>query len=612
MDGADSAPAPKKRIRKPRGRGLRTKTGCLTCRKRHKKCDEKQPVCGPCSIADRECVYPPNVAPLSHSSPLQMSNGNRSERSGRGPESVAGSPGLASRPGVTPQHQSVAARSPLATFAQASAAATVPSPGGFPMTQPSPVGLSLGDGFNFGYSPDTVSSELWSADFASTRWLSLLATDAANADSGFSLAPSPAPPDPDEAKRPGPPRHYTATGDPERRTWQLERDMTLTDHEAILFRHFTEHVARWLDLLDASTPFAARATRLALRNVGVMKAILALAAKHMVTTEASRGNAALLPPPDHGTDESMQYYYETLHYVQEALAYNSYTYSEELLVTVIAISSYEMLDESDGRGNWQRHLKGVFWIQRSQNTDGECGGLRQAIWWSWLRQDIWAAFREKRRCLSIWKPTLSVRELDQDQLARRTLYLLALAVNYCAQSRAIEIPEAAITDPSASEQRARAKEDLLHKMEGLRSLWGERFRPLPSAARGPGDVFSPLWIHPPHFGIAVQAYSFAQILITLHSPIPPGFNGYLKAQRTLSEAVDTICGVAMELSDPGAQIFSAQCLYGAGLCVQEPAKREAILRMMEDCEARVGWAPMVVWRNDLRQEWAKADSEHRV
>lgn len=496
---------------------------------------------------------------------------------------------------------------------------------GYPAPQPSPAGLSLGDGFNFGYSPDTVSSDMWTTDFASTRWLTLLATDAANADSSFSLAPSPAPqspgpvaagagagPDADadaepEGKREVPSRHYTATGDPERKTWQLQQDMVLTNHEALLFRHFTERVAGWLDLLDPSMPFASQATRIALRNVGVMKALLALSAKHMLTTSISQGG----PIPESGTDESIQYYYETLHYVQEALAYNSYTYSEELLVTVIAISTYEMLDESDGRGNWQRHLKGVFWIQRSQNTDGECGGLRQAIWWSWLRQDIWAAFREKRRCLSIWKPTLTFRELDQNQLARRTLYLLALAVNYCAQSRAIEIPEAPITDPTASEARARAREDLLRKMEQLKSFWGDQFKPLPTT-RSPADVFTPLWIYPPQFGIAVQAYAFAQILITLHSPIPPGFNGYLKVQRTLSEAVDTICGIAMETTDPAAQIFSAQCMYGAGLCVQDPVKRDKIISMMEDCEARVGWAPMANWRHDLRQEWAKADSEHRA
>ncbi len=35
-------PLPQKRLRKSRGRGLRTKTGCLTCRSRHKKCDEER------------------------------------------------------------------------------------------------------------------------------------------------------------------------------------------------------------------------------------------------------------------------------------------------------------------------------------------------------------------------------------------------------------------------------------------------------------------------------------------------------------------------------------------------------------------------------------------
>ena len=33
-------------------------------------------------------------------------------------------------------------------------------------------------------------------------------------------------------------------------------------------------------------------------------------------------------------------------------------------------------------------------------------------------------------------------------------------------------------------------------------------------------------------------------------------------QKTLSEAVAVICGIAMELTDEGCQIVSAQCLYG--------------------------------------------------
>ncbi|RSL60492.1 hypothetical protein CEP54_006735 [Fusarium duplospermum] len=37
---------------------LRTKTGCLTCRQRRKKCDENSPVCGNCASVARECQWP--------------------------------------------------------------------------------------------------------------------------------------------------------------------------------------------------------------------------------------------------------------------------------------------------------------------------------------------------------------------------------------------------------------------------------------------------------------------------------------------------------------------------------------------------------------------------
>ncbi|KAF2109666.1 hypothetical protein BDV96DRAFT_651644 [Lophiotrema nucula] len=37
---------------------LRTKTGCLNCRNRRKKCDEKSPVCTRCALSGRECQWP--------------------------------------------------------------------------------------------------------------------------------------------------------------------------------------------------------------------------------------------------------------------------------------------------------------------------------------------------------------------------------------------------------------------------------------------------------------------------------------------------------------------------------------------------------------------------
>ncbi|TLS31031.1 hypothetical protein PpBr36_03878 [Pyricularia pennisetigena] len=584
-----SVPAKKKRIRKPRGRGLRTKTGCLTCRKRHKKCDERVPVCGPCTTAARDCVFPPD-APGTRATATPVNRESKTPTPSDRHEALSPiEDALRAHLSPGPRHQRAeSTHTDLGLSSPGSG-----RPGFFSTGRTQNLGMSIGDAYMEtlkGYSPETVSSEPWTSDLALARWLSLVATDAARSDRSFSLAPSPAPQTP-PACAAAEPTFYTEPGDPERRAWQLDRDFMLSGREALLFRHFTDRMAGWLDLLDPAAPFSSRAVRLALRNTGVMKSILALAAKHLSTS----ATAASSPPADDGeAGAAVEYYYETLHYVQEALAYRSYTHSEELLVTVLAISSYEMLDEADGRGNWQRHLKGVFWIQRSQNTDGECGGLRQAVWWSWLRQDIWAAFRERRRCLTIWKPRLAMSELDQDQLARRTVFLLAQAVNCCA----------APADPC----RRKEVEALAAEMDALRACWGEHFRPLPTATGGGRDaVFAPLWVHPPRFGVAVQAFAFAQILLTLHAPMPPGFEGYSKVQRVLSDAVDIICGVAMEMTEPGCQIFSAQCLYGAGLCVQEQKKRDKILQLMEVCEARFGWAPMATWREDLRKEWDRAD-----
>jgi hypothetical protein len=111
-----------------------------------------------------------------------------------------------------------------------------------------------------------------------------------------------------------------------------------------------------------------------MHDAGLMNAVLALSARHL----------SLSP---NATDEQrdrnigLQYYYQTLHYLQKAMQYDSYTTSLELLATALIVSTYEMLD--DFGSGWERHLKGVFWIQRSQVIQGESGGLKAAVWWAW-------------------------------------------------------------------------------------------------------------------------------------------------------------------------------------------------------------------------------------
>ena len=51
---------------KSRGRKLRVKTGCLTCRRRKKKCDETKPKCAGCRRNELDCQWPEASGHPSH------------------------------------------------------------------------------------------------------------------------------------------------------------------------------------------------------------------------------------------------------------------------------------------------------------------------------------------------------------------------------------------------------------------------------------------------------------------------------------------------------------------------------------------------------------------
>lgn len=148
-------------------------------------------------------------------------------------------------------------------------------------------------------TPDTILSEYLNTDLASTRWLDLLAADAAQADKAFSLPPT---------RYPSPVlgdisfEHNTSQPDLqsvnaavsqaqvqtglggndysrfnqtipdtndapayERQAWQLDHNIRLQDHEVDLFRTFAERAALWLDVFDPFKHFSTHATRLAVR-----------------------------------------------------------------------------------------------------------------------------------------------------------------------------------------------------------------------------------------------------------------------------------------------------------------------------------------------------------
>lgn len=444
----------------------------------------------------------------------------------------------------------------------------------------------------YGYVPSPGTESSYSSRAAPLSWFELLATDAANADDRFLLSPpeqfarhryqahvdtgedprnssnlqprtlretqsfnaAAFPQDPEIARRLAsqPPEVEPVISNAPS-SWIPGLVVQLSPLENYLFQHFVRVASKWLDFYDPEGHFASTVPHLAIRNAGLMRALLALSARHRSLHESGSEGSSRASVEETTIDRNLavQYYYESLHYLNKAMQNSSYARSHELVATALLISTYEMIDGSNQ--DWERHLKGVFWIQRFQDNDGESGGLRSAVWWAWLRQDVWVAMRERRRIFSFWSPKKPVSSLTASELATRATYLLGQCVNYASKEE---------EKASDLERRLERGSELLYMLQEWHDHLPPEYSPLPVISSI--ETFPPIWVHPPPYAGALQIHSLARILVVLHRPSSGGLDDFRAAQKLLTLSVNTICGIARSVDsrDHAANIVSLHTLFG--------------------------------------------------
>jgi hypothetical protein len=532
--------------------------GSLTCRKRRVKCDELRPRCVTCTKSDRECLYV--AAPDGPSSSIN----NGSESASNPTSSIAAeSPAVASV--VSP---ATTKRSVTADF--------------------DPQLFTNSPELMFD-SPLTNLQSMPSPNSAPLEWYDLLAEDAINNIAKYNLnldldratlsrRQSPVPDCEIDNLRIHSPKDDRQNAAPPQEEWNSPGIIPLTQDELLLFSHYVSVIGPVLDLCDPSKQFSTTVPRLAVHNAGVLKSLLAVAARHQALLvdaqqHQPQPNMFVQTPGSNASDTNnltnpllqiaTQYYYECLHYLSQNLLYPTYSKSQEIIATALLISTYEMFDAERqySSGAWERHLRGIFWIQRAQNNNGECkDALARAAWWQWIRQDIWVAFREGRRVLTIWRPTRRLMDLSPDELCLRVVYICARCVDFAANEKKYDIST-----------RIGQGGKLLQALEDWQHILPSSFQPIYKGERPePGSLFLPIWIHPPSHAAAVQTFHFARIIVLINQPSIGGIDEFRVRQRFYDESVETICGIAMvhQGKDVSSAFVNFQALYAGKLCLQ--------------------------------------------
>ena len=329
-----------KKPRKSRGKGLRTNTGCTICRKRHTKCDEVKPVCGPCAKGSRPCEYgtpattivqDQSQTPKPTSSPQNTFTENR--------------PGDHTRFSPIPPDQEVSRpwpEEPIDDTVQITSPRS--SLGSAYGTEVAPLrwfGLLAGD---LPYDHNKSPLEALGDAASSQRYMQYPQGTGANQVNGHrqpSSTPSDSPSLPYtnlrlQASAASPPTSNHSSIADEHRQWRSIEPIALKCDEHAIFERFVNRVALWIDLFDPLKHFSTFVPHLALHNEGLMKALLALGARHMSIKPEGNDEARV--------ERAVQYYDETLRYLQHAMRFSSYKNSQELHATVLVVSTYEMID----------------------------------------------------------------------------------------------------------------------------------------------------------------------------------------------------------------------------------------------------------------------------
>ncbi|PSN74922.1 hypothetical protein BS50DRAFT_596084 [Corynespora cassiicola Philippines] len=605
-----------------KSRGLRTSTGCLTCRKRRVKCDEGRPRCQNCIRVDRSCTYAETApAPRRQLRALSSHTEHTRKTSSTSSSYGAGTVPLSTEANNQLPPDSIQPWIPYQISQTENHATDM---------------ASMDDNFLGDDTLLPLPNDMSPLPLGPIEWYDQLAQDAIsniqeqNASSrgprwnfdAFTLSRRQSPresPTLDQdaaqgsANQSGLDTSQALNPEP----WNTPSRIELTSDEKIYFEHYVTAVAPILDLFDSAKHFASIVPHLALRNIGILKSLLAVGASHLalgLALEEESGVQMHLSPGtpastmSHSADTKRiaeQYYYETLHYLSQNLLYPSYTSSHEILVTAINISTYEMFgatNDSDSE-NWGRHLKGAFWIQRNQDNDGESiDGLRRAVWWAWLRQDIWAAFREGRPALTIWQPKKHINELTSEELATRIVYLAAKCVQFAATPKDSDIAG-----------YIEAGERLMRMLDAWKRILPSSFEPIPVASSHPSPAspeasmhnqFQPIWIHPSSHAAAIQTYHFARIILLLNQPTTGGLGIYQARGKLLRESMSTICGIAIATQSQNlpSAFVNFQAVYAAALCAETKDTQADVHSVLEGT-LRMSKFPARTILNDLVKLW---------
>lgn len=635
---------PSKTTKKPR---TRTRTGCLNCRRKKRKCDEKHPTCGPCERQGVRCPWGLRIS-FRQENALTIEGG---QRSSPGSRAVAGPRGFE----ILDMTADVVREQRRRSSVNDNGAETNISPTSQPQAnEPSPPTKVV-------HTRSPISIPFPGAFTTSERYTSALRTslnrvqepDVPRYDQPEPLLP----PMPIDAHAhlmrsaqdttpegtledvgvflPGSTYHElhstlrshlirevrsdASTTVPLTRTtssgiskscvpYDVTAGVKLTEQpflplplgaeeEVILWRNWFDEIAPWLDKFDIDCHFQHTIPTMASSATHLNRAILALSARQLELKQTTKP-----------TGRSLSLYQEAIHLLLPHLR----TRSTAVIASCVILCVLEMLSCSPKA--WKRHLDGCASMMQAVGIDGFVGGVEQALFWCFARMDVCGGLISSVKTLipvTRWASSrrpMAASDLDADVALFRSSQRFDNWANYAVYLVAQVLD---LVNPGTTSLDIRTQDINTEFSTRWAGLWQHitdwytsRPAPLHAVATAPSSQTSPfptvLFANAAAIS-GTQLYHTASIIMLQNRPTEITLSPEQKLRGVLWHARQ-ICAISISNHHHGAWTNSIQPLWIAGQCMSHPDEHRAILEILDKIEKASGWGTR--WRaNDLREFW---------
>ncbi|KAL2761030.1 hypothetical protein ACRALDRAFT_1025989, partial [Sodiomyces alcalophilus JCM 7366] len=387
----------------------------------------------------------------------------------------------------------------------------------------------------------------------------------------------------------------------ERPIWPIQsRD------EAILFRHYIENLAVWLDLCDPDAHFETSIPSRAGTCPILLNAIFALSARHLAHTSRYDPLA------------SNRYHEQCLAYLIPLLDHAVIVSDENLFAATIILRVLEELDVPTLGQDAHGHLLGIHaFVAPTPVQDHEArqreepqrriepNTLRAACFWVGLRQEIYSAVTNQQ-CVRMnlahhGVVDRSTAPADDFVWANRAIVHFADVLNFCFGERGPG-------DLARWEELARSNREWKACLPAsyMPIFYRER-----GGEGGGADVFAAfpeVWYWRGCHVIAVQHHILAELYLALFDPSHPRTGARRRAaDASLSERacnlVRNLCGIGVGNQwCPPAMFTACMGITAAGDRFESKTDMEALLEVLRITEREHG-RPTQSVRSQLRQSW---------